>query len=324
MSLFLDVEHLVKKDHPYRKILKMLDFDLLVKSLKDLEKGSGSVGRDGYGVLKGFKCILLQFLEDLSDRELARFLEENMAGKLFVGFKLKEKTPDFSYFSLVRKRIGTKRLGELFNQVREQMKEKGLIREVFTFVDASQLVSKFSTWDERDKAIKKGLKEFNNKTILKVANDSQARFGCHGKNKFWFGYKRNLSVDMQSGLINKVAITPANTTDAKGLEHVCPNGGAVFADKAYCSKKADQTMKKRGCHNNAILRNNMKKKSKDKDRWVSKMRSPYERVFKNQSKRSRYKGQTKMQFQGFMEALAFNLKRLIKLDLVPSFKLMIG
>lgn len=38
---------------------------------------------------------------------------------------------------------------------------------------------------------------------------------------------------MQSGLIDKVAVTPANVTDNKGFKHVCPNDGAVYADKGY-------------------------------------------------------------------------------------------
>ena len=33
-----------------------------------------------------------------------------------------------------------------------------------------------------------------------------------GNNKHWYGYKRHVSVDMQSGLINKVAVTPANVS----------------------------------------------------------------------------------------------------------------
>jgi hypothetical protein len=33
---------------------------------------------------------------------------------------------------------------------------------------------------------------------------------------------------MQSGLINKVALTPANITDAKGLKHVLPSSGAIY------------------------------------------------------------------------------------------------
>ena len=47
--------------------------------------------------------------------------------------------------------------------------------------------------------------------------------GAKGKNKFWYAYKKHVSVDMRSGLLNKVAITPANVTDAKGLKLICPN-----------------------------------------------------------------------------------------------------
>ena len=45
---------------------------------------------------------------------------------------------------------------DLFAIVRASLISMGLIREVFTFVDASQLVSKLTTWNERDKAIKVG------------------------------------------------------------------------------------------------------------------------------------------------------------------------
>ncbi len=41
----------------------------------------------------------------------------------------------------------------------------GLIREIFAFVDSSQLISKLTTWDAREQAIK------------------QARFGCKEKKK---------------------------------------------------------------------------------------------------------------------------------------------
>ena len=76
---------------------------------------------------------------------------------------------------------------DVFRHVRVGLKGAGLIREVFTFVDASQLISKLSTWDERDRAIKMGLEKFNNQTAKKVANDTQARFGNKGKAQFWYG-----------------------------------------------------------------------------------------------------------------------------------------
>ena len=73
--------------------------------------------------------------------------------------------------------------------------------------------------------------------LPKVAHDKQARIGCKGKNKYWYGYKKHISMDMQSGMINKVAITPANVTDAQGLKNICPSQGAIYADKGYCNPK---------------------------------------------------------------------------------------
>jgi hypothetical protein len=164
--------------------------------------------------------------------------------------------------------------------------------EVFTFVDASHLISKASLWEERDRAIKEKYNKLNNEALPKFAKDKEANFGCKGGNKFWYGFKKHvllrpdetahfffiffvknhqenlavypdtpsifliifdkkilrinewfhlvgvISVDMQSGMINKVAITPASIIDSKGMKHVIPNSGAIYADKGYCDKNA--------------------------------------------------------------------------------------
>jgi len=59
---------------------------------------------------------------------------------------------------------------------------------------------------------------------------------------------------MQSGMINKVAITPANLTDAQALKHICPSQGTIYADKGYCTKPAKQAATHKGCHLAAIKR----------------------------------------------------------------------
>lgn len=260
-SLFVSVDALVQIDHPYRKLDVLLDFSLLGRQYSSLYS---HLGRQEKGAEFALRCLVLQFLEDVSDREMARYLHENIAAKWFCNISLGADTPHHSYFGDFRKRLGTKGLMDLFAKVRQSLKAEGLVREVFTFVDASHLISKLTTWDERDKAIKQGMEAFNNKTADKVATDKQARFGNKGKSKFWYGYKRHASVDMQSGLINKVAATPANVTDAQGLEHICPGQGAVYADKGYCTNPATATLKKKGCHNATIKRNNMKGKDKPK------------------------------------------------------------
>ena len=307
----ISLDELVPTTHTYRKFSAIWSFKHATKQLKKLEKDNPY---KGYGLLRIFKCLLLQFMEDLSDRELERFIQENTAAKWFCGFGLAENTPDYSVFSKVRKRLGTKISSKIFTDLRDQLRKNGLISEVFSFVDASHLISKASLWKERDEAIKKKYEKLNNESLPKVAHDKQARIGCKGKEKYWYGYKKHTSVDMQSGLINKVAVTPANVTDSKGMKHVCPNGGAIYADKGYCDKHAKKATAKKGCHLRAIKKNNMKGKNKELDRWVSHLRSPYERVFSKQSKRVRYCGVAKNQFSAFMQSICFNLKRLSVLD----------
>lgn len=311
------IDQLVDKNHNYRKFINIWDFSFVNKKLSSLKRAR----YEGYGLPCIFRCLLLQFLEDLSDRELEKMLQENNAAKWFCGFSLDEKTPDHTVFSKARKRIGVNLLSEFFNDFKKQLKAKGYMNEVFTFVDASHLIAKAALWQERDKAIKQRYDKLNNEILPKVAHDKEARIGCKGKNKFWYGYKKHVSVDMQSGLINKVTITPANVTDGKGLKHVCPSQGAIYADKGYCSKNAHNIALKKGACLKAILKNNMKAKNRDLDRWISKIRSPYERVFSNDPKRVRYVGIAKNQFAAFMQAFCFNLKRLLVLSPHPKMAL---
>ena len=311
------VEDLVRKDHPYRKLLSIIDFSKFCKPLKSLLVEDR--GCPGYNIESGFTALVLQWMEDLSDRELERFLQENNSAKYFCGFSLLEKTPDHSYFSVLRKKIGTEKLAKMFNKLGESLKVKGLVSNVFTFVDASQMISKMALWEERDKALKSGLDKFNNEVVKKFAPDKQARFGCKGKNKFWFGYKRHVAACMKKGFITKVAITPANVTDAKGLRHICPEESLIYADKAYSDKSAQNIMKKKKCISKAILKNNMKEKDFKRDAVISKLRMPYEHIFSKMSKKARYKGIAKTQFQGLMQAMVFNFKKLISIDSTPVF-----
>lgn len=309
------LNQLVPGDHPYRKLLDLIDFQRLCEPIADL--ANTGRGAKGFGVVTLFQCLLLQFMEDLSDRELQRYLQENNAAKFFCGFGLTDRTPDYSLFTKARSRVGTKRLADLFATLRDQLKAKGWVSDVFTFVDATHLISKAKLWQERDTAIAAGYEKLNNETLPQVAADQDARIGCKGKDKFWYGYKQHTSVDMRSGLIRKVAVTAANVSDASGLKHVCPHGGAVYGDKGYCVSTAQREIARRGCHDGCIKRNNMKGKDRDKDRWISSIRAPFERVFSKRNPRVRYRGRVKNQFAAFMNALGFNLKRLLVLDADP-------
>jgi IS5 family transposase len=285
------VEELVRQDHPYRKLLALVDFASLTRGLQSLL--NRKYGRPGYNLESGFKALILQWMEDLSDRELERYLQENNAAKLFCSFSLTEKTPDHCYFSELRRKIGTEKLAKLFNKFGDKLREKGLVSNAFTFVDASKMISKISLWDERDKAIADGEEKLNNKNIDRYSKDKDADYGCKGKEQYWYGYKRHVAVWMKHGFITKTAATKASLTDAKGLKHICPKGGMIVADKGYCTKPAQETIRVKGCHSGAILKENMKNKNRDKDRFLTRLRMPYEGVFSKMDKKARYKGLAK-------------------------------
>jgi len=105
----VDLDSLLLSTHPYRRFQAFL-----LDPAEALTDVSQLKGADGYGVERLFRCLLLQFMEDLSDRDLERYLEENLAAKWFCGFTLSEPTPDYSLFTRVRTRIGPTRLSQLF------------------------------------------------------------------------------------------------------------------------------------------------------------------------------------------------------------------
>ncbi len=53
------LEDLVSKTHNYRKFAKIWSFQFVEKKLKKLEKNNPN---KGHGILRLFKCLLLQFM----------------------------------------------------------------------------------------------------------------------------------------------------------------------------------------------------------------------------------------------------------------------
>jgi len=302
----INIEDLVPQNHTYRKLKSLINFKWMVNAAK-IEQSQ--VGAIGYTAERLVMCLILQFMEDASDREFERFMAENNCGKWFCNFAIAEKTPDFTTFCKFRNAIGQRKIQKLFNELKRQLKKKGCMAEVFTFVDASALISRLSMWQERDAAIKAGYEKFNNEVIEKFSADPEVRIGAKGNDKFWFGYKKHISVDMNSRMINKVSVTKANVPDSDGVSKVLPSQGAVVADKGYVP--AIDLIRKKGLHPMVILKNNMKEKNSDKDKFISKLRAPFEGVFSKQNKRVRYAGVEKNQAAELLYAMAFNMRRLL-------------
>ena len=76
----ITADKLVRSDHAYRKIEDLIDFKDLAKNLESCYSKNGA---PGFPVEQGVRCLILQFMEDYSDRQMEAALQENVAVKWF-------------------------------------------------------------------------------------------------------------------------------------------------------------------------------------------------------------------------------------------------
>ena len=75
--LFIALDDLVVANYPYRELDALLSFDELAKPYVNLYSVKG---RKEKGLPLAYAPCVLQFMEDMSDREMERFLQENNSG----------------------------------------------------------------------------------------------------------------------------------------------------------------------------------------------------------------------------------------------------
>lgn len=327
-----DLETMVPEDHVLRTFKERLLVDGIGQDRDEMKK---CLGREGYGYEAGLRALFLQFYGNYSDRQMEQQLRYNFLYRWFCGFTMESQTPDHTFFCRIRKAMGPERILQMYNRMVDDAKLRRIIKHFESFVDASAIRRKEAEWAARDRKIEeeeRQLKEEGERfrqeqaeeekrgrqntpeNVKKYSADTEARWGCKGKKKYWFGYKRHVCVDTASGMIEKILVTPANVNDANVFPLVCPWGKRILADRGYDTWLVRQTMKKKGCIDRVMRLTKRKDFDKNRNKELSKRRSPWEMVFAHMQKRTRYMGVKKTYLQAIMEAIVYNLKRLIWLQ----------
>jgi len=327
-----DLDTLVAPDHVLRKFKERL---LVKEAAEERERWKKSLGREGYGAETGLRALFLQFLGNHSDREMEDQLRHNFAYRWFCDFTMESQTPDHTFFCRMRKAMGPENILVMFNKMVEDAQLRKILKRFESFVDASAIRRKEAEWAKRDREkeeeerqlkeegaqwqkeqTEEAIKERQNtpENVKKYSADTEARWGCKGKKKYWFGYKRHVCVDTASGLIEKIAVTPANVNDATAFPLVCPWEKRILADRGYDTWLVRETMKQKGCIDRVMRLTKRKDFDAQRNKNIGRRRSPWEMVFSHMRKRTRYMGVKKTYLQAIMEAIVYNLKRLVVLE----------
>lgn len=289
-------------------LVKWYRFEKLIRHLRD----EASPGRPGYPVLVLFKAILLQSLYGLSERELEEALDDRLSFRRFVGLSLEESVPDHTVLNRFRNRLVAEGLLEtLFAELDQQLEKAGVILKHGTMLDAT-LIEAVSAPPGDSRA----------------TNDPEARFAKRqGKAGSVFGYKAHVGVDEGSGIIRAVITTAANvndTTPADGL--IRGDERVVWADAAYHTHARQAALQARRIKPRLMRRANkhhpkLPPRLARYNRLIARRRAAVETTFATLKHRMgmtriRYVGLVKATAQVLLAAIAFNMRRWVRL--VPA------
>ena len=99
-SFFGMIYELIPADHLLRQLAAAVDLSFVSETVSDCYCPDN--GRPSWDSLVLFRVVFLQFLYDLSDREIEEQVNFHLVCKWFAGLQLEETAPDYSTLSRFR------------------------------------------------------------------------------------------------------------------------------------------------------------------------------------------------------------------------------
>jgi transposase len=133
-------DRIVPKDHLLRRINTVVDFSFVNELLKD--RYTPDFGRPAEDPEFMLRLCLLQYLYGDSDREVIENARMHNGYKYFLGLAIDEEVPDDTTISYFRaQRLGEAKFQEVFEQIVQQCKEKGLIKGKRQIIDSTHIIA---------------------------------------------------------------------------------------------------------------------------------------------------------------------------------------
>ncbi len=343
-------EQKVSKGHFLRKLNEVIDWDSFTKKLLRHYKGKGEIGQAPYNPTIILKMLLLSYLWNVSERLIEEMSDDSLSIGYFLGLGADERAPDHSTLTLFKNRLmqnaGTKVYEELFDEIIKIAQEKGVKFGRLQVVDSVHLVADVNL--EKDRKRQKEDKGPRDKDASWGAKGDKAVMDKDGKkhreSQYFYGYKDQVSLNVESELVTSVIPGYANDYDGHKLKNLVEKDlskgigvEAVTGDRGYDDGENHYYLKQKGIKS-AIRLNSYRtaKKDRNKEGWLElensewyreglKERYKIERKFGEARKwhgfiKSRYLGLTRHAIQSYLTFMALNLKRLVKLLTGVTFR----
>jgi transposase len=130
---------LLPADHYLRRLKAAIDFEPLRALMADCyAAGMGAPAEDPVRMLK---LSLLQFQYDLSDSQVLRQAQVNVAFRFFLDLSVESPLPVPSLLSQFRTRLGEERFRRVFNEILRQARAQGLVKDRLRLKDATHVIA---------------------------------------------------------------------------------------------------------------------------------------------------------------------------------------
>ena len=266
---------LSRSDTLLKKIDTFVNWENLEMHCTGMYKDSRR-GRPTLPIIFSLKCLILQYLYNLSDPALEDALIDRLSFQHFLGISFDSDIPDFTTIWRFRDRlIKANLLNNIFDSILDQLDEKNIILRKGTLIDATLIHAARKPRKHEDK--------YDDTPRQQSQRDTVASHTKKGK-KHYYGYKGHIGTDQGSNIIRKRILTTASVHDIRKREAmISGDERSVFADKAYYDDEIKRKLRKEGVYNGILdkgRRNRpLSKKQKKDNKQKSAVRNAVERPF---------------------------------------------
>jgi transposase len=132
-------EKLIPAGHYLRRLKAAIDFEPCRALVADCY--AAGMGAPAVDPVRLLKLSLLQFQYDLSDSQVLRHAQVNVAFRFFLDLSLDSPLPVPSLLSQFRTRLGVERFTQIFTDLLRQARAHGLVKDRLRLKDATHLIA---------------------------------------------------------------------------------------------------------------------------------------------------------------------------------------